>query len=109
MSVQIFQTSNSKRWKGVKWTTRIILFVAVFLMAIGVLAVINDKNPSLPNLVNKARAYEDKLDPSRKLTFSNKQNKKFAGFKDFLEKKVAEDSIKKIKFKNLKLCLRFFY
>lgn len=97
MSSQIFQTNSAARWKRVKWTTRLILFIAAFFIAVYVLAIVTDKNPSLPSLQNKARAYEEKLDPNKKLTFSNKQNKKFAGFKDFLEKKVAEDSLKKIK------------
>jgi hypothetical protein len=63
--------------------------------------VINGSNPNLPNIDAKARYYQSKLDPSNKLTFVSPLNKKFKGFKDFLEKKQREDSLKKIS--NLKL------
>ncbi|MEO8771219.1 MAG: glycosyltransferase [Ferruginibacter sp.] len=94
---QIFQTHSATRWRSIKWSSRIILFIALFFLVVTVVAVINDSNPSLPNLDAKAKAYQDKLDPSNKLTIATKQNKKFAGFKSFLEKKVLEDSLKKVK------------
>ncbi len=94
---QIFQTNNATRWRSVKWSSRIILFIAMFFLVVVVLAVLHDGNPSLPNLDNRAKAYQDKLDPSNRLTFSTKQNNKFAGFKSFLDKKVLEDSLKKVK------------
>ncbi|MEO6670141.1 MAG: glycosyltransferase [Ferruginibacter sp.] len=94
---QVFQTNSATRWRSVKWSSRIILFVALFFIVVTVVAVINDNNPALPNIDARARAYQDKLDPSNKLTIATKQNKKFAGFKSFLEKKVLEDSLKKVK------------
>ncbi|MFT3909929.1 MAG: glycosyltransferase [Ferruginibacter sp.] len=102
---QIFQTNNATRWRSVKWSSRIILFITLFFLAVVVLAVIHDGNPSLPNLDNRAKAYQDKLDPSNRLTFSTKQNNKFAGFKSFLDKKVVEDSLKTVKENTVKSAL----
>ncbi len=98
---QVFQTNSATRWRSVKWTGRIILLVILFLLAVIILAVINGSNPNLPNIDAKARYYQSKLDPSNKLTFVSPLNKKFKGFRDFLEKKQREDSVKKIS--NLKL------
>ena len=70
--------------------------VVLFLLAVLVLAIRNGSNPNLPNINAKARYYQNKLDPSNKLTFTSPLNKKYKGFKDYLEKKQQEDSIKKI-------------
>lgn len=101
-SVQVFQTSNPTRWKSIKWTSRVILLVILFLLTVLILAVINGGNPNLPNINTKAKFYQSKLDPANKLTFASPLNKKFKGFKDFLEKKQREDSIKKTDLKKLK-------
>ena len=50
----------------------------------------------MPNLNDKSKYYQSKLDPSNKLTLETPLNKKFKGFKDFLEKKQKEDSLAKI-------------
>lgn len=102
MNNQIFYTNSATRWRSFKWSTRIILFIALFFLVVTVLAVINDKNPSMPVLEERAKAYQDKLDPSNKLTISTKLNKKYAGFKSFLEKKLMEDSLKSVKEKAIK-------
>src|SRR5437868_6504013 len=94
-SPQIFQTSSSVRWKSVKWTSRIVLFFLVFLLSVVTIAVINGVNPSLPDFNKKARYYQNKLDPANTLTLRSPLNKKFKGFKDFLEKKQREDSLAK--------------
>lgn len=93
---QVFQANSPTRWKSIKWTSRIILMMVLFLFTVLVLAVINGGNPNLPNINSKARYYQSKLDPSNKLTFASPLNKKFKGFKDFLEKQQREDSLKKI-------------
>lgn len=100
-SVQVFQTNNPNRWKSIKWTSRIILMVTLFLLAVLALAIGTGTSPGLPNLNDKAKFYQSKLDPSNKLTFASPLNKKYKGFKDFLEKKQREDSIKKINNNNL--------
>ena len=90
---QIFQTDSPSRWRRVKWTSRVLVMIGIFFLAVLVLAVIRGYNPSLPNLEARARAYEKKLDPANPLTLTTTRNKKYKGFKDFLDKKVREDSI----------------
>jgi spore germination protein YaaH len=101
-SAQVFQTDNPTRWKSIKWTSRIILLIVLFFLAVLVLAIINEASPNLPGNYEKARYYQSKLDPSNKLTFASPLNKKFKGFKDFLEKKQREDSLKKVNLTKLK-------
>ncbi len=93
---QIFQTNSKIRWNSAKWTSRILFIAALFFLAVAVLAIVNDKNPLLPNL-DASRAYQEKLDPANKYTLSGPLNKKYKGFKEFLIKKEQEDSINRVK------------
>jgi cellulose synthase/poly-beta-1,6-N-acetylglucosamine synthase-like glycosyltransferase/spore germination protein YaaH/peptidoglycan/xylan/chitin deacetylase (PgdA/CDA1 family) len=95
MDQQIFQTNNPTRWRSFKWTGRIIATIILFLIAVLVLALVRGKKPDLPNLNEKAKAYEAKLDPSNNFTLESPLNKKYKGFKEYLWKKLKEDSIKK--------------
>lgn len=104
-STQIFQTNSSIRWRSFKWTGRIIATVILFLLSVLVLAIIRGQKPNLPNLNEKAKAYESKLDPANKLTFASPLNKKYKGFKEYLWKKQREDSIKKVTRKPLEIPL----
>ena len=97
MQSQIFQTSSPSRWKKVQWTTRIILMIFLFLMAVVFIALIRAAIPSQLNYDQQSKEYANTLDPSKPLTFAHSQNKKYKGFKDFLEKKTLEDSLKSIK------------
>ena len=92
-SPQIFQTTNSLRWRSFKWTGRVIGAVVLFLLSVVVLAIVRGQKPNLPNIEEKAQAYETKLDPSNKLTLESPLNKKYKGFKYYLGKKQREDSI----------------
>ncbi|MGG9964691.1 glycosyltransferase [Ferruginibacter sp. SUN106] len=94
MQSQIFQTNSPSRWKKVKWTTRIILMVFLFLMAVVIIALVRAAIPSQLNYDQQSKEYANTLDPSKPLTFAHSQNKKYKGFKDFLEKKTIEDSLK---------------
>jgi cellulose synthase/poly-beta-1,6-N-acetylglucosamine synthase-like glycosyltransferase/spore germination protein YaaH/peptidoglycan/xylan/chitin deacetylase (PgdA/CDA1 family) len=93
---QIFQTSKPTRWKSVKWTTRVIIIVAVFFFVVLGVALYSGSLPNIPNMQAKAREYENTLDPTNPLTLKNNQNTKFKGFKDFLFKKLKADSLKKL-------------
>jgi cellulose synthase/poly-beta-1,6-N-acetylglucosamine synthase-like glycosyltransferase/peptidoglycan/xylan/chitin deacetylase (PgdA/CDA1 family)/spore germination protein YaaH len=95
-ATQVFQANNPTRWKSIKWTSRILLLVLLFLLTVLVIAVINGRSPNLPNINSKAKYYQSKLDPANRLTFASPLNKKFKGFKDFLETQQREDSLKKI-------------
>jgi peptidoglycan-N-acetylglucosamine deacetylase len=96
-STQIFQTDSAKRWRNVKWSFRILSFILLFFVLVLVVALLRGSIPSLPNMEERARVYQAKLDPNNPLTISQGINKKYKGFKDFLDKKIREDSIKNLK------------
>jgi peptidoglycan-N-acetylglucosamine deacetylase len=96
-SSQIFQTNSAKRWRNFKWLFRIFVVIGLFFLMVVVIALIRGVNPSPVNIENLAKSYENKLNPSNPLTIANSQNKKYKGFKDFLEKKIKEDSLKAIR------------
>ncbi len=94
---QIFQTDKPTRWKGFKWTGRVLGMVGIFFFAVLALALYTGSAPNLPNLQARAKEYETTLDPSNPLILKNNQNSKFKGFKDFLFKKLKADSLKRLK------------
>ncbi len=96
-SSQIFQTSSAKRWRNFKWSFRVLLIIALFFFGVLTIALIRGVNPSPVNIESLAKSYENKLDPANPLTIANSQNKKYKGFKDFLVKKIKEDSLKAIR------------
>lgn len=63
-------------------------------MAVVVITLIRAAIPSQLNYDQQSREYANVLDPSKPLIFAHSQNKKYKGFKDFLEKKTIEDSLK---------------
>lgn len=71
--------------------------IALFFMLVVIIAVIRGTNPSLPDLEAKSKVYQRKMDPSNPLTISQGLNKKYKGFKQFLDKRTREDSIKNLK------------
>ncbi len=94
---QIFQTASARRWRSFQWSFRILLMIALFLIVVLVIAVVSGSSPSTPNLEAKSKVYEDKLDPGKPLTFSQASNKKYKGFKIFLDRKTKEDSVNNLK------------
>ena len=98
-SNQIFQTDNKRRWSTVKWTSRAIVIIAIFVISVVVITITNAVNPSLPQIKEKSSVFTSKLNPNNKLTLSSKENKKYIGFENFLMKKIVEDSINKLKSK----------
>jgi len=87
---QIFQAATPSRWKKFKWGARIFSAIAFFLLIILVLALIRGYNPSLPALEAKSKIFADKLDPSNPFTFTSARNKKYKGFKNFLENRYKK-------------------
>ena len=110
-SNQIFQTDNKARWTTVKWTSRAIIFVALFVISVVAITIVNAVNPSLPQMKDKARSFSNKLNPNYKFTLVSKENKKYKGFENFLTKKIKEDSIKNLQTKavNAKTIRGAFY
>jgi poly-beta-1,6 N-acetyl-D-glucosamine synthase len=96
-SKQIFQTSSTLRWRNFKWSFRILLIIALFFLIVLIIALARGGSPSPLNIKSMAKAYANKLDPSNPLTLSYNRNKKYKGFKNFLEKKIKEDSVKQAK------------
>ena len=94
---QVFQTKKTIRWKSVKWTSRVLAMVAIFLLVVLGLALFSGSLPSMPNRQAKARDYQLQMDPSNPLSIPFYQNKKIKGFKQFLINKEKEDSIRKLK------------
>lgn len=96
-SFQVFQTKKSIRGKSVKWTTRVLAIIAIFLFVVLALALFSGSLPTMPNLQSKARDYQLQMDPSSPLSIPSYQNKRIKGFKEFLIKKEKEDSLRKLK------------
>ncbi len=92
---QIFQTDSSVRHKSVKWTTTVILTVMVFLIVVVVIAVIRGAAPNLPNIESKSRLFEEAI-KGKGLNLNSAQNKKYKGFKSFLEERSKQDSLGKL-------------
>jgi cellulose synthase/poly-beta-1,6-N-acetylglucosamine synthase-like glycosyltransferase/spore germination protein YaaH/peptidoglycan/xylan/chitin deacetylase (PgdA/CDA1 family) len=97
---QIFQANSPLRWKSFKWTTRIFFFVLFFVMVIVVVAIIRGKAPSLPNIESKDKLFENAMNLKDGFNLSSPQNKKYKGFKAFLNAKQKEDSLNKLTGKN---------
>ncbi len=87
-SKQVFQTNDPARWKRVKWTGRVFLFVILFFLLILGFALYRAYNPSLPELENKAEAYKKILNPGKGVIFANAKNKDYNGFRDVLFNKI---------------------
>src|SRR5260221_6750223 len=96
-SSQVFQTKSSLRWESVKWTTRIFLILAAFLLVVLGFALYSGSIPSLPNLEAQSKDYQNTLDPAKPLTLANNLNKKYNGFKQFLIRKEKEDANRRVK------------
>ncbi len=96
-STQIFHAKKPIRWKSVKWTTRILAMIAIFLLVILALAILSDALPIMANYKAKAKNYQLQMDPSSPLSIPFLKNKKIKGFKDFLITKEKEDSLRKLK------------
>ena len=94
---QIFQTSSAFRWNSIKWTTRVILVIALFLITVVIVAVVQGTSPALTIIKTNNRYYNDDKEYSKELKLSMSQKHKGKGFKTFLESKDREDSINKAK------------
>lgn len=98
---QIFQTDNKKRWKSVKWSSRVIIFVIILLFSALILMMKMDKNPKLPFRED----YKAVMTASKPYLHENKISKEYKGFRNFIhakkmhtnEEKIAESRAEKIK------------
>ena len=92
-SGQIFQSNNKIRYYSFKWAGRLFLFFLLFMMVIVGIALYKEKNPSALDYQNQVNNYKsDFVIP----TSSGKSTKylKYKGIKEFLFKKIKQDSIR---------------
>jgi len=93
---QIFQTNSAFRWNSIKWTTRIIIVIAIFLVSVVVVAVVQGTSPALTKIKTNYGYYNADKEVSEQLKLSMSQKFKGKGFKTFLESKDKEDSLNKL-------------
>ncbi|PZU88769.1 MAG: glycosyl transferase family 2 [Chryseobacterium sp.] len=100
-SRQIFQTENKKRWRNVKWSSRVIIFVILLLFCALVLMMKMDKNPKLPFQED----YKAVITANKPYLQENRISKEYKGFRNFIrakkmhtvEEKVAKSRAERIK------------
>ena len=90
-SRQIFQTNSAKRYRVTQWTLRVIASVLLFIAIVVGIAVVRGKNPSMPQMNSIRKSFESKINPDNRFTLTTPLNKKFKGFKDFLQKRILAD------------------
>lgn len=94
-SAQIFQANSPSRWKKVKWTGRVLLFLLLFAVAVIALAIYFAQNPVNLTLSKQEAFYEPAGAGHFGRYFTPQQQKKYKGFKEFLNNRIKEDSLKK--------------
>ncbi|WP_294276175.1 polysaccharide deacetylase family protein [uncultured Chryseobacterium sp.] len=91
-SKQIFQTENKKRWRNVKWGSRIFIFLAVLLfIALGLMMKL-DRSPKIPFKED----YKAVITASRPYLQENKISKEYKGFRSFISEKNIHTNLAKI-------------
>lgn len=90
---QIFETTNPGRWKRIIWTGRLITFLILLLLVVLLITLYIGSLPGIPSLESKSKAYANAIRTSNPLVLKNHQNVKYNGFKQFLLKKLKEDSL----------------
>lgn len=92
-SKQIFQTENKKRWRNVKWSSRILIFIGVLLFgALAVMMLLN-RNPNLPFKED----YKAVITASKPYLQENMISKEYKGFRSFIHEKNMQSIESKIK------------
>ncbi|MDI3322565.1 polysaccharide deacetylase family protein [Pinibacter soli] len=90
-TTQVFQTNSATRWQRFKWTSRILLFLAVLGIVIITITLVRDYKPSIPQLKEKNDAYKKILQTNQAFFRDNKINKQYAGFRSFIDTKMDKN------------------
>ncbi|WP_027378051.1 polysaccharide deacetylase family protein [Kaistella palustris] len=90
-SRQVFQTNSAKRYRLTQWSIRLVASVLLFILIVVGIAVARGKNPSMPQMNSVGKLFQSKINPDNKFTLTTPLNKKFKGFKDFLQKKISAE------------------
>lgn len=88
-SPQIFHTTNPSRWQRIKWSSRIVLVIAAVMFVFFGIAVATLTNSEL-NISGKAT--KKLLTDTSKLYTSSALEKKYKGFRKFIDDKWAKNS-----------------
>lgn len=89
---QVFQADSPSRWKRFKWSTRILIFIAILIIAT-LVVWISPFTPSLPNLKARSANYKEILDGNSPILYKNSQlAKKYKGFRKYIDAKELRTS-----------------
>lgn len=93
MDRQVFQTSDTSRWKKFKWSVRFFIFIAVILIATLILTLFIEKSPSLPF----RQDYKGVVTASKPFMQETKLSKEYKGFRGFITDKKLQINYEKEK------------
>jgi peptidoglycan-N-acetylglucosamine deacetylase len=103
MDKQVFQTDNKSRWMKFKWTTRVIVFIAVMLVAVFITMFIIDNIPSVPF----RQDFRSAMTASKPFLQETKYSREYKGFRSFISEKKQHNNYAQEKMKRLRRLRRF--
>lgn len=103
MAQQVFQTDSKSRWMKFKWTTRVIVFIAVILIAVFITMFIIDNIPSVPF----RQDFRSAMTASKPFLQETKYSREYKGFRSFISEKKQHNNYAQEKMKRLKRLRRF--
>lgn len=98
MGKQIFQTDDKSRWNNFKWSARLLAFILILLVAVFLLTLALDKNPSIP----REPDYKSAVTATKPFMQENKLSKEYKGFRDHIHVRKAHSDYEKIRKERLK-------
>ena len=72
---QIFMTTSPTRWQRFKWSFRIFMLIIVLAIVVTGIAVMNEYNPSIPQLKNNKAQYASIMKPGKNAAINNIEQK----------------------------------
>lgn len=85
---QVFQTDSTSRWKRFLWSTRVILFLAVLLIAVFVAMLLLDRLPTVP----VKQDFSSVVMANKPYFRNNALAKTYKGFRDFIKDKKPDNN-----------------
>ncbi|MBS1586280.1 MAG: glycosyltransferase [Bacteroidetes bacterium] len=94
---QVFHANSPGRWQRFKWAFRLLIFLFLLLVAVGVIAYVNSYSPSLPQLRERNEKFKAILHPDKHILMQEtKINKAYEGFRKYISakpKRLKADTI----------------
>lgn len=100
---QIFQTESATRWQRVKWSLRVLLFMAAILVAVFITMFIIEQNPSVPF----KQDYKSVVTASKPYLKNNKLASEYKGFRNEIKDNKPQLGYAKVKAQRLKKIKRY--